>query len=270
MPHKKAKRTIRDKIRNETSVNPFLVDNLFFSFLFFRGTDLDPGKDSIRNEAIPKSAARIFNAQATRDQWKEKKRKHDEDEGDRGGKRRKTESHGPKSDKKKVSLTIQPGESMQHFNRYVNTASSCVLYLLLIDFFRRRVEDDLRPLVKSAAQSARVLSRNIAREEHEARLAAKKSKKEKGKPPVSETPPKPRDRSPPPEDKFTGRVKEFQMSSSSAPKRLNDIAQAPPEFKKLPRGVSSAIGKRDGVLSMSQKVMMEQEREKAIARYREL
>jgi len=135
------------------------------------------------------------------------------------------------------------------------------------------VEDDLRPLVKSAAQSARVLSRNIAKEEHDARLAlaAKKSKKAKGKRPVSETPPKPRDRSPPPpEDKFTGRVKEFQIPSSSAPKRLNDIAQAPPEFKKLPRGVSSAIGKRDGVLSMSQKVMMEQEREKAIARYREL
>ena len=72
---------------------------------------------------------------------------------------------------------------------------------------------------------------------------------------------------PPPEDKFTGR--EFQKSSSSAPKRLNDVAQAPPEFKKLPR-VSSAIGRRDGVPSMSQKNMMEQEREKAIARYREL
>ena len=134
---------------------------------------------------------------------------------------------------------------------------------------RRRVEDDLRPLVKSAAQSARILSRNVAREEHDARLAAKKAKKAKGKPPVSETAPEHRDHSPP-EDKFTGRVKEFQKSSSSAPKRLNDVAQAPPEFKKLPRGVSSAIGKRDGVLSMSQKVMMEQEREKAIARYREL
>ncbi|KIM36536.1 hypothetical protein M413DRAFT_288345 [Hebeloma cylindrosporum] len=228
----------------------------FFLLVFSRGTDLDPGKDSIRNEAIPKSAARVFNAQAIRDEWKEKKRKHDEDEDGHGGKRRKTgtsgePARGPKSDKKKISLTIRPGESMQHFNR--------------------RVEDDLRPLVKSAAQSARALSRNVAREEHEARLAAKKAKKEKGKPSVSETPSKPRDHSPPPpEDKFTGRVKEFQTSSSSAPKRLNDVAQAPPEFKKLPRGASSAIGKRDAVLSMSQKVMMEQEREKAIVRYREL
>jgi len=133
------------------------------------------------------------------------------------------------------------------------------------------VEDDLRPLVKSAAQSARVFARNVAREEHEARRAAKRSKGEKKIPLAPENTPKTRNPSPPPpENKFTDRVKEFQTTSTSAPKRLNDIAQAPPEFKKLPRGVSSAIGRRDGVLSMSQKVMMEQEREKAIVRYREL
>lgn len=107
--------------------------------VFFRGIDLDPGKDSIRNEAIPKSATRVFNAQVIRDEWKEKKRKRDEDEGDRGGKRRKTgksgePSHGPKSDKKKISLTIQPSESMQHFNRYVKTDPSC-MSLRLIDRF---------------------------------------------------------------------------------------------------------------------------------------
>jgi len=71
-------------------------------------------------------------------------------------------------------------------------------------------------------------------------------------------------------DKHAGRPKEFAIASSTAQKRLNDIAQAPPEFKKLPRGASSAIGKKESVLSMSQKLMMEQEREKAIVRYREL
>ena len=132
------------------------------------------------------------------------------------------------------------------------------------------MEDDLRPLVKSATQSARVLARNVAREDG-ARRAAKSSKKEKNNPPTPEKAPQTRDPSPPPpEAKFTGRVKDFQTTSSSAPKRLNDIAQAPPEFKKLPRGVLSATGKREGVLSMSQKVMMEQERENAITRYREL
>ena len=102
-----------------------------FLLVFFRGTDLDPEKDSIRNEAIPKSAVRVFNAQAVRDEWKEKKRKRDADEGDRGGKRRKTgePTHGSTSEKKKFSLTIQPGESMQHFNRYVKTDPTCVIYL---------------------------------------------------------------------------------------------------------------------------------------------
>ncbi|KAF8955855.1 hypothetical protein BDZ97DRAFT_1764432 [Flammula alnicola] len=243
MPHKKAKRTVREKLRNE------------------KGTDLAPGKESLRNEAIPKSAARIFNAQSIRDEFKLKKRKvHDEGE-ERPGKRRKTGPDGSTKledkvrsgrSEKKVSLAIQPGESMQHFNR--------------------RVEDDLRPLVKSAVESSRSFARGVAKAEHEARIAAKKPKQPKGEYQSPEKGQKPRDVSPPPPqtDKFTGRRKEFQVSSSSAPKRLNDIAQAPPELKKLPRGVSSAIGKRDGVLSMSQKVMMEQEREKAIARYREL
>jgi hypothetical protein len=69
--------------------------------------------------------------------------------------------------------------------------------------------------------------------------------------------------------------KDFVVHSSSAPRRLNDIAQAPPEFKKLPRGAAALYGgtgsaKREGVLSMAQKSMMEQEREKVIMRYREL
>jgi hypothetical protein len=203
MPHKKAKRTIRERVRHET------------------GADLDPGKDSIRDEPISKSAARVFNAQVIRDQWREKKRKLDEDESDHGRKRKKPGKtgklgepiHGPKSAKKKISLTIQPGESMQHFNR--------------------RVEDDLRPLVKSAAQSARVLARNVAREEQEARRAPKHWKGGEKFPLAPENTPKIRDPSPPPPgDNCTDRVKEFQTTSTSAPKRLNDIAQAPPEFKK--------------------------------------
>jgi hypothetical protein len=76
-------------------------------------------------------------------------------------------------------------------------------------------------------------------------------------------------------DRHADSQKEFAEHSSSAPRRLNDIAQAPPEFKKLPRGATAVnggigSGKREGVLSMAQKSMMEQEREKAITRYREL
>lgn len=136
----------------------------------------------------------------------------------------------------------------------------------------RRVEDDLRPLVKTAVQTSRAVARSAAKAEHDARIEAKKARQAKSKPKEEEeTPKKPQPVSPPTgADKFKDRLKEFQSVSSSAPRRLNDIAQAPPEFKKLPRGITSAIGKRDGVLSMAQKVMMEQEREKAIVRYRDL
>lgn len=61
--------------------------------------------------------------------------------------------------------------------------------------------------------------------------------------------------------------KEFSIA---LPKRLNDVAQEPPEFKKFPRGASSFSSKKGDILPMSQKLLMEKERERAIQRYREL
>ncbi|TFK38947.1 hypothetical protein BDQ12DRAFT_665740 [Crucibulum laeve] len=237
MPHKRAKRTVRLQQQNQ------------------RGSDLAPTKDSLANEAIPKSASRILNASKIREEWKDKKRKFEDDGQGGQGKRRKVEGAEAMQSKRKgkekemVSrLTIKPGESMQHFNR--------------------RVEDDMRPLVKSAVQTSNLVTRNTARAEMEAR----KAKKAKGKPTSeakqNDTP----EPSPPPlvVDKHAHKAKEFQKSSTSAPRRLNDIAQAPPEIKKVPRGADkSMFGKRD-VLSIAQKSMMEQEREKVVARYRQL
>ena len=72
--------------------------------------------------------------------------------------------------------------------------------------------------------------------------------------------------------------KDFTTLSTSAPRRLNDIVQAPPEIKKLPRGAklktqtvsTSSQSLKDGVLSMAQKAMLEEERERAIRLYREM
>lgn len=132
------------------------------------------------------------------------------------------------------------------------------------------MEDDLRPLVKSAFQTSLVVTRNKAKSEKEARAEAKKAKRTSSKTKKDQEIARPV--SPPPRiDKHAGRPKEFQLTSSSAPRRLNDTAKAPPEFKKFPRGASSSIsGRTDAVLSMSQKLMMDQERMRAIARYREL
>lgn len=139
----------------------------------------------------------------------------------------------------------------------------------------------MRPLVKAAVQISNTVARNAHRAEMEEKAAKKlKNKNAKAKPDGNEDP-KPARKPPlppaPVPDKHANGAKEFQKHSSSAPRRLNDIAQAPPEFKKLPRGAavnqgsnSTGSGTREGVLSMAQKLMMEKEREKAITRYREM
>jgi hypothetical protein len=128
--------------------------------------------------------------------------------------------------------------------------------------------------VKSAVESSRANTRNKAKAEKVALAEAKKAKHVSSQSKkVQSTEETTRDISPPPRiDKHAGRPTEFQVTSSSVPRRLNDIAKAPPEFKKFPRGAASSTitGRADGVLSMSQKLMMDQERTMAIARYREL
>lgn len=163
------------------------------------------------------------------------------------------------------ALGILPGESLQHYNKYV------LLYRYFSIMFKtvyRRVEDDMRPLVKSAVQSSNAVVRHARHQEISGKPAQKSNKT------------KSTDDAPslvvPLASKHSGRPMEFQSLSSSAPRRLNDIAQAPPELMRLPRGVSaqkassSTVAKRDGVLSLAQKAMMAQERENAITRYRQL
>ena len=76
--------------------------------------------------------------------------------------------------------------------------------------------------------------------------------------------------------------RDFEKISTSAPRRLNDIVQAPPEIKALPRKAKKLATQgsikmnggtkslSEGVLSMAQKAMMEEERERAIKLYREM
>ncbi|KAF7967842.1 hypothetical protein HWV62_32918 [Athelia sp. TMB] len=242
MPHKRAKRSIREEQRAQNAA------------------DQAPGKQAIASESIPKSISRILNAASVREEFREKKRKmaSGEDTGEHDGKAKKRQRTDPQTKTatkdvkgKNKTLGIQPGESLGHFNR--------------------RVEHDMRPLVKSAIQLSSAQVRKVKKIELEEKAKSKPSKKSKA---AEEEP----ERSPsPPPVKHAGRPKEFQKNSTSAPRRLNDIAQAPPEFKKLPRGAVEAdklkpngSAGREGVLSMKQKAMMEEEREKVIARYRAL
>jgi len=147
-------------------------------------------------------------------------------------------------------LTIQPGESLFHFNR--------------------RVEDEMQPLLNSVIQSSSVRktkvvsskeipkTRHISLSEKASTQSHQGSQLSKGA--ISTAPSRPTD---------------FVKVSASAPRRLNDIVQAPPQLKKFPRGAlrlpgNDRVGAGDGVVSMSQKLMMEAERENAIKRYRDL
>ncbi|EIW58109.1 uncharacterized protein TRAVEDRAFT_64729 [Trametes versicolor FP-101664 SS1] len=269
MPHKRAKRSVREKTRAES------------------GADLVPGvRKSIENEEIPKGAARVLNAAKIQQEFAEKKRKQ-RDEADGAGPSRKKQKGGAGGQNEGANaLRIKPGESIGHFNR--------------------RVEDSLRHTVKEAMQSSSAKMRRTQKEEQEelaqkkaekkaavaSSKAAKSTKTSDGSDDDDEPPsklkskPKPEDKSERavplrrPETKHDGKAKEFERVSSSAPKRLNDIVQAPPQIKQLPRKAKklaaaggtpkTGVSLKDGVLSMAQKAMMEEERDRVIRLYREM
>ncbi|TFK22929.1 hypothetical protein FA15DRAFT_595187 [Coprinopsis marcescibilis] len=212
-----------------------------------KGSNWAPGNYSVANEPIPKSASRILDAQKIREAYKIKKRKLEEEQGQgRNSKRTKTDA-----------IKILPGESMEHFSR--------------------RVEDDLRPLVKTAMETGRAVARKVVKEEIQAKKEKKSKPKDKAKDPAEEPEEVSKSKPKPETVKFDVNnrdrpTKDFVGLSSSTPRRLNDVAQAPPEFKKAPTRQSKVTGpdKSQSVVSMAQKVMLDQERLKAIARYREL
>ena len=143
----------------------------------------------------------------------------------------------------------------------------------------------MRPLVKSAVQSSSAHMRKLAKElsdkvdkksQKPSETSDPGSPKMKLKQPYNTTKPNPD----PTQDRVEVRREktstEFAKVSTSAPRRVNDIVQAPPQIKHLPRNAKSIVAasgkgqKSDAVVSMAQKAMMETERENAIQRYREL
>ncbi|KAI0783520.1 hypothetical protein C8Q75DRAFT_695938, partial [Abortiporus biennis] len=252
MPHKRAKKSLRDKEKSQS------------------GSDLPISKHSIANEEVPKGAARILNAAKVQAEYQKKRKLNGEDDGNgarSGGnskKKRKLEDESGKA------MQILPGESLGHFNR--------------------RVENSMKGLVKTAMQDSSAVARKARKEEEERAKNAPSSVSQAHstiKPiPTSQKPTsklKPEYSSEHDDadekSKSSKTVKEFASVKTSAPKRLNDIVQAPPQLNKPPRAAkrlqmtNSEIGSRslrDGVLSMAQKAMLEEERERAIRLYREM
>ncbi|KAH7913361.1 hypothetical protein BJ138DRAFT_1146276 [Hygrophoropsis aurantiaca] len=237
MPHKRAKRSVREQDKAA------------------KGADLPPARTSVE-DTVPKSIARILNAGKIRQEYRENKRKHGEEDIEDGGPHSKKRKVKDTQAQEGVPLKIQPGETIAHFNK--------------------RVEHSMMPAVKSALQQSSAQARKVKKEDLQAKETAQSATNK-----AKHKQDKKRDSSPS-QTTLIGatkkgpseRPKEFQVASTTAPRRLNDIAQAPPEFTRLPRGADKGKGKTKeittGVLSMAQKAMMEEEREKAIRRYREL
>lgn len=256
---------------------------------------------NLSTEGIPKSISRILDAAKIREDFKQRKRTALDEPSDGSGRPKKkrkqavedtkekaTTASNEKGKEKAAEIKIKPGETLAHFNRCVVVFSLFTMpgnrieqYILIVWGYRR-VEDDMRPLVRTAIQKSSARERQerkstgktkTAGNSSESSSQAKTSKGGKSSSrddEASDTPTQPL-------DKHASKAKEFKAISTSAPRRLNDIAMAPPDLKRLPRGVKKdgTKGKGDGlgkagILSMAQRAMMEVEREKAIVRYREL
>lgn len=143
----------------------------------------------------------------------------------------------------------------------------------------------MRPLVKSAIQSSSAHMRKLVKgtsnkvDEKSQKTSnssdpvspAKKTKQLRNGTKPNSNPAQDRD-----EDQKKESSIEFAKASTSVPKSVNDIVQAPPQIKHLPRNANKIVAasgkgkKSDAVVSMAQKAMMEAERENVIQRYREL
>ncbi|KAJ7806608.1 hypothetical protein B0H14DRAFT_3152867 [Mycena olivaceomarginata] len=255
MPHKRAKRAIREQERSK------------------KGSDLAPtrpgaGGDALSSEPLPKAFLRTINAAQVRAEFRAKRKLRGEDgedgeDGQKKGKRRKIDGGGR-------DTQIRPGETLAHFNK--------------------RIETDMRPLVRSAVQS----SLAAVRAQHKKGSAPSESSPSSKSAPTtnsnnahSKSNPKSSSAAdgadskpaPPPIDKHASRPNEFARTSSAAPRRLNDIAQAPPELSSFARKKSSTntpAGKAGGkstkasILSPAQQLAMAAAREDAVQRYRAL
>lgn len=257
MPHKRAKRAVRERERS------------------LKGDNLPPKQGPGNEETVPKSVARILNAEKIRLEFREKKRKIDVSNGDECPQLKRRRSASDVNSRKDEMLKIRAGETIAHFNK--------------------RVESSMMPLIRTAMQQSSAQVRKVQKHEIEQGVAkpaaqvktminnASRADVSNPSPPNStHTPPSCADTSKlspltstsTPQRQPRDRPKEFRVSSTSTPRRLNDIAQEPPRFGKLPRGArsgkDSSKEKVTGILSMAQKAMMEEERENVIKRYREL
>lgn len=75
---------------------------------------------------MPQSVARILNAEKIRKDFREKKRKVDERDGD-GPQQKRRRQASDVNGRNDETLKIQPRESIAHFNKWVSDSYLCVM-----------------------------------------------------------------------------------------------------------------------------------------------
>ncbi|ELU44890.1 hypothetical protein AG1IA_01081 [Rhizoctonia solani AG-1 IA] len=142
------------------------------------------------------------------------------------------------------TIELLPGESLREFNRYVRRAWQAPTWGQI----RLKRNGNLGALKRKNEEKRREKKETKKRKRDESDDEGEDAKGVEQRP-----------------------VREFATVSSSAPRRLNEVAQAPPVLTKGPKG--SGVGKDGGkapAVSMARKVILERERARVVELYRAL
>ncbi|KIO25332.1 hypothetical protein M407DRAFT_25344 [Tulasnella calospora MUT 4182] len=206
------------------------------------GFDRPPTKE--KGDSMSKKMAWITNAEEMREQLKQLKRKREEEEEGIRPPKRSRGSAGDGEAGQPTAVKIKPGESMRDFNRRVE------------EEFKWKMQGVYKQASKGGGGKKRKAAKQDAQDNPTGSSITATTSAE-AKP-------------------STGKGKtEFERRVDR--RSVNDVAEAPPTLTALPRGAAAAAGKSGKAsaesqlpVSAVQKRMMEEEREKAIERYREL
>ncbi|WWD16861.1 hypothetical protein CI109_101293 [Kwoniella shandongensis] len=292
MPHKRAKRSIRDA---ETAK---------------KGHNLAPQASTY--DDTPRSASRIFNAHAVQSAFRKAGRITSEDTGERKPKPSSSTNTSSSSSSSKLKPQNGSSSSTTPTTKQTDPKKPAIPSILpneSLGEYNRRVEEFLRPGVSKAIKEAA----SIKAAEEAAFRREKKDRKKRtrierlvklGKMPQAaldeldkemknkagkrkrgdEDEGSGSDDNDDDGDKTTTKPREREEKSFKpieAPRRLNDIVQAPPSLphlrklgqeKKVGKGVYGAVGKGSGKdpLNAGQRRILEEERERVVKMYRDM
>jgi hypothetical protein len=237
-----------------------------------RGSNLPPSSNSY--DDAPRSAMRIINSLSTQTAFRAKGGRTSEDTGER---RKRTNAESGVSGQGGKEKPSKPGKDA---SSATTMAKPKIMPHESLAEFNRRVEASLRGGVTQAIKSAnakKTAFENAKKKEKEERKRAAAGGDQTEEDKASTTTTTTTTTTPRGKRKHDVTDDALEFASAPGPRRLNDIAQAPPALPQLrvsgdkeTKSAWTAKGKGKSGLSAGQERLMEQERERVIKRYREM